>query len=290
MGARVHNYSQTSDREGNALNDQWQIYVLNEDAKRGNFRFAVFDFDGTISLIRQGWQSIMKEYFFEELSQAAASSDTEESLIECIDDFVEYNTGKQTVYQCIALCDEIEKRGASAKDPLDYKHEYHRRLLEKINYRLDGLRSGKINCEDWVVPGSYDILNALHERGLELYLISGTDENYVLDEARLLRVDNFFNKISGALDDYKNSSKKIVMQRIVSENNLSGPELLGFGDGYVEIENIREFGGFAVGVASDEEARQGIDEWKYKRLSKAGADIMIPDFSDTESLVNYLFA
>ena len=272
------------------MSSDWKIEVLNTSAPRGHFRFAVLDFDGTISLIRQGWQSVMKGYFLEELSRAATPDETIDTLIECVDYFVDYNTGKQTIYQCIALNEEIQKRGGRPAEPLDYKQEYHRRLLEKINYRLDGLRDGKLNGEDWVVPGSYALLKALNEKGLALYLASGTDEHYVLDEARLLGVDGFFNGIYGAQDDYKHFSKKIVIQRIVSENSLSGPELLGFGDGYVEIENIREAGGFTVGVASDELNREGMDEWKFKRLSKAGADILIPDYSETETLIDYLFS
>ena len=32
-------------------------------APAGGFRSALFDFDGTISLIRQGWQQVMTPYF-----------------------------------------------------------------------------------------------------------------------------------------------------------------------------------------------------------------------------------
>jgi len=271
------------------MNEDWKIEVLNEKERRGDFHFAVFDFDGTVSLIRRGWQGVMKGYFVEELSLFAGPGETAASIKECVDDFVDLNTGKQTIYQCIVLCDEIEKRGGRPGDPIDYKQEYNRRLLDKIDYRLDGLRKGEMSGGDWVVPGSYELLGALRGRGLELYLASGTDEQYVLDESRLLGVDGFFSGIYGARDDYKNFSKKIVIQRLVSENSLSGPELLGFGDGYVEIENIRDAGGFTVGVASDEVNRRGMDEWKRRRLRQAGADILIPDYSETETLLNYLF-
>lgn len=36
-----------------------------------DIRYALFDFDGTISLIRQGWQDIMIPYFTEVLREAA---------------------------------------------------------------------------------------------------------------------------------------------------------------------------------------------------------------------------
>ena len=35
------------------------IELVNEDVPRGEFRSVLFDFDGTISLIREGWRGIM---------------------------------------------------------------------------------------------------------------------------------------------------------------------------------------------------------------------------------------
>jgi hypothetical protein len=65
--------------------------------------------------------------------------------------------------------------------------------------------------------------------------------------------------------------------------------LLGFGDGYVEIQNIKSVGGVAVAVASDEANRSGKpDAWKRERLIGAGADIVIPDFQDYKTLLDYL--
>ena len=81
----------------------------------------------------------------------------------------------------------------------------------------------------------------------------------------------------------------MVIDRILRENNLSGEKLVGFGDGYVEIENVREVGGFAVGVPSNESERCGIDEWKRERLIRAGANIIIPDYRNIEELEAVLF-
>jgi len=123
-----------------------------------------------------------------------------------------------------------------------------------------------------------------------MYLASGTDENYVLEEAALLGVDHYFAGIYGAKDDYKSFSKKMLIDRVIRENNLHGRELLGFGDGYVEIENVKGVGGFACGLATDEVLRRGIDEWKRNRLKASGADIIIPDFTETPKLMAYLFS
>lgn len=269
----------------------WTIEVINDFTKRGYFKSALFDFDGTISLIRQGWHDIMKPYFYEVLIETpGAKNESPESLLECIDDFVDLNTGKQTIFQCMALVEEILKRGGLPQDPIVYKNEYQRRLLENIQYRIEGLESGKFSPVDYVVPGSFELLNAFYEKGINIYLASGTDEKYVLHEAKILGITKYFSGgIYGAQKDYKLFSKKIIINRIIKECNLSGAELIGFGDGFVEIENVKEVGGFAVGVASDELNRIGVNEWKRDRLIKAGADIIIPDYSRPRKLLDYLF-
>ena len=65
---------------------------------------------------------------------------------------------------------------------------------------------------------------------------------------------------------------------------------VAFGDGYVEIEDTKNAGGIAVGVATNEADRQGIDEWKRERLISSGADIIMPDFRQYQTLLDYLMA
>ena len=48
------------------------------------------------------------------------------------------------------------------------------------------------------------------------------------------------------------------------------------------------YSGYAVGAATDEERRRGINAWKRDRLKKAGAAMIIPDFADVERLTKYL--
>ena len=269
----------------------WSIEIINPEAPRGFFRFAVFDFDGTISLIREGWQQIMIPYFTDEMAACpGARNIPREELTETARDFIYINTGKQTIYQCIELAEHVAALGGKPLEPLAYKAEYHRRLEIRIADRIAELKADPSAAIRHVVPGSFDILKALQQRGITMYLASGTDEKYVLQEAALLGVDRYFAGIYGAQDDYKNFSKKMVIDRIIRENDLHGRELLGFGDGYVEIENVKGAGGFACGVATDEVRRFGIDEWKRNRLTKSGADIIIPDFTDTPKLIAYLFA
>jgi phosphoglycolate phosphatase-like HAD superfamily hydrolase len=254
-------------------------------------KYAVLDFDGTVSLIREGWQQIMTPYFTDELYDTPEGRKLPREQVELhCRDFITLLTGKQTIYQCIRLAEEIKAFGGTPEDPQAYKDEYVRRLLVKIDDRLKGLENGKIEPETLTVPGSYDLLKMLQKHGVKAYLASGTDEEHVLNEAALLKVDHYFDgRIYGAQREYKTFSKKLVIERIIRENHLSGGELIGFGDGYVEIENVREAGGFAVGVATNEHERRGIDEWKRERLIRAGANVIIPDYRNIREIEKMLF-
>ncbi len=273
-------------------NNSNYIEVINPNYDRGHFRFALFDFDGTLSLIREGWQKIMKGYFLEELEKAPdARQQGDAALCACIDELVDGLTGKQTIYQCIALAEEIARRGGTPEDPQVYKDEYSRRLMEEISGRIRGLEDGAIDPLSLTVPGGDRILPALHEHDVNIFIASGTDEIYAAHEAELLGATKYLAaQVYGAQRDYKSFSKKMIVERIIRENGLTGAELVGFGDGFVEIENVKEAGGFAVGVATDEKNHDGrVDQWKRDRLIRAGADIIIPDFSDVPALIDYLF-
>ena len=47
-------------------------------------------------------------------------------------------------------------------------------------------------------------------------------------------------------------------------------------------------GGLAIGVASNEESREGINDWKRNRLIKAGADIIVGDYRQLDQLLQLL--
>jgi beta-phosphoglucomutase-like phosphatase (HAD superfamily) len=163
-------------------------------------------------------------------------------------------------------------------------------LWQRIRGRVQGLEQGAIAAEDMTIPGSHSLLNALRARKLMLYLASGTDIQYVRNEAKAIGVSEFFGPhIYGALDDYQNFSKKMIIDRILADNKLSGAELVGFGDGFVEIEEMKRVGGVAIGVASDEVRRCGVNEWKRNRLIQAGAYIIIPEYRQQTALLGYLF-
>jgi phosphoglycolate phosphatase-like HAD superfamily hydrolase len=264
------------------------IEILRTDFPRGRFRFVLFDFDGTLSLIREGWPQVMIPMMVEVL-RATGTQEDETTLMAHVEEFVMRLNGRQTIYQMIQLADEVKKRGGRPLEALAYKHEYHARLMRRIQGRLDALASGEATPDAWTVPGSHALLERLRSRGLTLYLASGTDVGFVQREAELLGLTQFFGPhIYGALDDYQNFSKKMIIERILKENDLRGEELLGFGDGFVEIEEVKRVGGVAVAVASDEVKREGIHAWKRDRLVRAGADVVIGDYRCADRLLSML--
>jgi phosphoglycolate phosphatase-like HAD superfamily hydrolase len=267
-----------------------EIEILRPDLPRGRFRSVLFDFDGTLSLIREGWPQVMIPLMVDVLRQTG-TPETDAQLTAAVEEFVMRLNGRQTIYQMMQLAEEVVRRGGTPQEPLLYKHRYHDLLMARIHDRIEALQTGRASPEEWTVPGSHALLEGLRKRGLTLYLASGTDLKYVRQEAELLGIAGYFGpRIYGALDDYKSFSKQMIIERILREENLQGEELLGFGDGFVEIEEVRKAGGVAVAVASDEEKRRGINTWKRDRLVRAGADIVIPEYRRSESLLRYLFA
>ncbi len=265
------------------------IESLRPGATAERARVVLFDFDGTLSLIRSGWVDVMVPMMVEILS-GLGSGETESELKAVVDEFVGRLTGKQTIYQMIELADQVKSRGGTPLEPLVYKRMYLDRLWEVIKHRVEDLARGHVAPEKYLVPGSLELLEGLKERGLKMYLASGTDEVYMKREAELLGVTRYFDdRVYGALDDYKSFSKAILIQRIISGAECRGDEFLGFGDGYVEIQNVKEVGGVAVGVATEEPDCARVDEWKRNRLAGVGADYIIPNFLCHKALFESLF-
>ena len=264
------------------------IEVIRSDFPRGQFKAALFDFDGTLSLIRRNWQQVMIPMMVDVLA-ATGTAEPREHLSAHVEEYVMRLNGKQTIFQMMQLADEVEARGGQPREPLEYKHQYHDLLWAQIGQRVAGLKQGEIQPEELTVPGSHRLLEQLTNRGLTLYLASGTDLKYVQDELRALELDRFFGPhVYGALDNHQAFSKAMIIERIIADTGVAGHELVAFGDGYVEIEETRRVGGVAIGVASEEETRQGVNAWKRNRLLRAGADVILGDYRRQDELLQLL--
>src|ERR1700676_5217831 len=114
-----------------------------------NARVVLFDFDGTLSLIRSGWMDVMVPMMVEILADLK-TGETEEQLRSIVEDFVWRLTGKETIYQMITLAEAIEAGGGKPLDPLAYKKMYLGRLWQKIECRVEALRKGHADPEQYL--------------------------------------------------------------------------------------------------------------------------------------------
>src|SRR6516162_1846075 len=112
-----------------------EIEVLRPDLPRGRFRSVLFDFDGTLSLIREGWPQVMIPMMVRVLRETG-TSETEAELTTAVEEFVMRLNGRQTIYQMIQLAEEVSRRGGKPLEPLAYKHRYHDLLMQRIDSRL----------------------------------------------------------------------------------------------------------------------------------------------------------
>ena len=265
------------------------IERLHPNVTAAHARAVLFDFDGTLSLIRTGWEQVMIPMMVETLT-SLRKDESEQQLSTIVEEYVARLTGEQTIYQMIELARQVELRGGNPLAPLEYKKKYHERLMERIHHRRESLRHGEVSPDEYLVPGARGILESLRSRGLTLYCASGTDQNYTREEAGLLQIAEYFDGgIYGALEDYKSFSKEILIRELISSAGYRGEQLLGFGDGYVEIKNVKDAGGIAIGVATDEPECKLVNEWKRKRLMEVGADFIVPNFLAGERILETVF-
>jgi phosphoglycolate phosphatase len=263
--------------------------IIRTDASAARAKVALFDFDGTLSLIRSGWVDVMVPMMVEILADLK-TGESEAELRAIVEDFVWKLTGKETIYQMMEFAGHVTRRGGRALDPLEYKKMYLDLLWVRIHGRIEDLQKGRVSPEEYMVPGARALLESLQSRGLKMYLASGTDEIYMKEEARLLDVARYFDGgVYGAQDDYKSFSKKILIQRILSTTDVQGDQILGFGDGYVEIEEVKQVGGVTVGVATTEPECRVVDDWKRLRLIGVGADYIVPNYLCHDDLMATLF-
>jgi phosphoglycolate phosphatase-like HAD superfamily hydrolase len=255
---------------------------------RGRVRHALFDFDGTLSTLRDGWQDFMVPLMVEVLEECPRHESRAE-LERIVIGFVDELTGKQTIYQMLRLAEEVARRGGTPRDPLDYKAEYNRRLAGRVERRVAEIRRGEKRAEDFLVAGTRGLLEELARRGVRSYLASGTDIEYVREEARILGLESAFEGgIFGALTVYKDFSKEMVVRKILADFALRGPELLVVGDGFVEIQNGRDVGAVTWGVWSREGNRYHMNAEKRARLTRAGAQLLSPDLAEGKAVLDYL--
>jgi len=273
------------------------IEIIREWPKDLNIKHAIFDHDGTVSTLREGWERIMAPMMVRAVlgDRFAEADETLFHKVELtIREFIDKTTGIQTLMQMKILLDLIREFGCVPEDKMldefGYKEIYNDDLMQMVREREQKLMRSELSASDFMIKNVMPVLTRLHKAGVRLYLASGTDIADVKHEAAVLGYDKLFEGgIYGAVGDINKEAKRIVLDRILDRIGETGNgHIITFGDGPVEIRETHKRGGITVGVASDEIKRFGLNQVKRTRLIKAGADVIIPDFTQPGKLFNLL--
>ena len=273
--------------------DKSEIEIITA-SPTAQFSCAIFDHDGTISSLRQGWELVMEPMMIDAIrGDRPVAPELAERIEERVRAYIDVTTGIQTISQMIGLVDLVREFGLVRNDAIltaeEYKAVYNAELIKMVETRTQKFKAGELGRDDVTIKGAVRWLQLLSEKGIRLYLASGTDEEDVAEEANLLGyVDLFDGGIYGATGSIEDEPKKRALERIM-EDAGSIESVITFGDGPVEMRETVRRGGYAVGVGSDEIRRYGFNEKKRRRLVLSGADILIPDFSQAPTLYNMLF-
>jgi len=290
-------YIYMSDLAGNIRQAKYlpdsEIEIVNKWDEKLNIKYAIFDHDGTISTLREGWEHIMTPVMVKAVlgkKYRDAGMDVYLKVEERIKEFIDKTTGIQTLVQMTGLLDIIREFGfVPEKDMLDghgYKKIYNDELLAMVRVREQKFANGELNLDDLTVKNAVPFIKKMYEAGVQLYLASGSDEEDVKEEARIMGYDYLFEeRIYGSVGDVSVEAKRIVLNRIMEKiGSNSAAQVVTFGDGPVEIRETHKRGGLAVGLATNELRRYELNVQKRTRLIQAGADIIIPDFSQYAKL------
>ncbi|HEY3762951.1 MAG TPA: PfkB family carbohydrate kinase [Verrucomicrobiae bacterium] len=259
-------------------------------------RHGIFDHDGTLSTLRQGWEKIMEPMMLHAIlgeRLRAVSAEIFHRIEADVRAFIDKTTGIQTLAQMKSLIGLVREYGYIPEEQIldehGYKAIYNQALLDMVRLRIGKIERGELQPADFEIKGARCFLEKLHANGVKLYLVSGTDVADVQAEAAVMGYAHLFNGgIHGAVGDLKVEAKRMVIESIIEGDGLAGPELLVVGDGPVELREGGRRNAFRLGIASNELCRYGLDLTKRSRLIRAGADLVIPDFSQMDRLFSFL--
>lgn len=262
----------------------------------GTISHAIFDHDGTISTLRQGWEAVMEPMMVRAVLGgrfADAPADLHRQVVAAVRELIDRTTGIQTLAQMQELIGLVRATGCVPEEAIldchGYKKIYNDALLAQIRDRVARLESGELTPADFAIRGAVELLHHLHARGVRLYLASGTDQADVIAEATTMGYAHLFDGgIHGAVGSLAVEAKRDVMDRITRGNAIDGGALLVVGDGPVEIREGCRRGALCLGIASDEPRRYGLDPAKRARLIRAGADLVVGDFTQRDRLLPIL--
>ena len=258
--------------------------LITGDIRRPQISHAIFDFDGTLSWLRHGWPQIMLETFLNHAPNQWRSDTTIRARL--LSDILSLN-GKPSIHQLERCCERAQAAEHTTPSPQSLLDEYLPTLRDIVAQRMASIRDGSCGLDEFIIWNALKALEILEVRDVTLVILSGTAQDDVRTEAELLGLTRFFGTHIYGSSPHGSFSKKDVIDRIMREERIEGHHLIAFGDGPVEISFTKAVGGLAIGVASDEDhnGSHEIHRAKREQLVAAGADLIIPDNAEVDTLL-----
>lgn len=254
-------------------------------------RLVIWDFDGTVSLLRAGWAEIMSGLFLEKWRATVApqAPDAEQARLQ--QDLLRLN-GHPPIHQMMDFADQVRRRGGTPESPEAYHQAFQERLSRRIQERLEESRLQ--GGDAGLVPGARRLLECLQQAGVQQHLLSGTARTDLLVEVTELRLTTFFPPphIHGPGPDDTTFRKAFVMEQLQRSTGFSPNEIACIGDGRVEMVEANRLGFFTLGVACPETELPhdpgALDPSKLAILQEAGAQSILRDYLDTSACLHFL--
>jgi phosphoglycolate phosphatase len=240
-------------------------------------RAVIFDWDGTLSLLREGWAAIMTEQLARILETATPNMSAG-ARAKAVESIVIGLNGRPTIAQMEGFSELVRTHGGSRLSRTALLNDYQARLFALSDERYRAIESDASTAAEWLVPGALAFLQFCRDKRLPVIVISGTEIAHVRREAELLLIDSLVDAWRAPVGDDADFSKRDAIDHLAEELKIQGTELLAFGDGVIETEEIKRVGGIAVAVATSEPPSRGINPAKRVRLIQAGADAVIADY------------
>ena len=137
------------------------IEVVTAGPAGRRFTHAIFDNDGTVSTLREGWERIMEPMMIRAIlgeGWRTAEERVHRAVQERVRDYIDTTTGIQTLVQMTGLVEMVREFGLVPADRVldakGYKAVYNAELLALVRVRLAKLERGEVAAEDFMLNGS----------------------------------------------------------------------------------------------------------------------------------------
>jgi phosphoglycolate phosphatase-like HAD superfamily hydrolase len=246
---------------------------------------AAVDFDGTLSLVRMGWQVVMHDVMKRALAPYHPHLDRIDAEISS---YIARSTGQPSIIQMAWVDEHVHLYGGPHHGAQHYLDEFSDAMRERIDTRIATMTTTQA-ADHHMILGARTFLQRLTDYGVHIALISGTEHHHLIRESKALRIDHFFDAgIYGPGGHAPGFTKAEAMAALVERYALIPGQLLSVGDGPVEISAGKSLDGYCIAVASDEESGT-LDLHKRTHLLHAGADAVVANFASIDTIAALLF-